>query len=266
VTAPEKGLRFYPASHRYKLDGEWVPGVTTILGQAIPKPGLTKWASKSVAEYVANNRPTVETLYDMGGLPMVEALKNVPWQTRDEAGKRGTEIHELAERYVQGEEVDVPDPLIGHVESAAAFIDDWNIQTVLVEQAVASREHGYAGKLDMIADHNKGPRAVMDWKTGRSGIYFEAAFQLVAYANAEFYGEKGDEHPMADLGIEASYGVHIRADGYDVYPLKFGPAIYQEFLTLLEAARINKRAEGDWKVPGSGYVGVALQSEDVLFA
>jgi hypothetical protein len=266
VSIKTHGLKFSPASHRYKLDGEWVPGVTTILGQAIPKPGLTKWASKAVAEYVANNRPTVETLYDMGGLPMVEALKNVPWQTRDEAGKRGTEIHELAERYVQGEEVDVPDPLIGHVESAAAFIDDWNIQTVLVEQPVASRAWGYAGKLDMVADHNKGDRAIFDWKTGRSGIFFEAAFQLVAYAKAEFYGEGGDEHPLTELGIRGSYGVHIRADGYDVFPLAFGDSIYQEFLTLLAAARINKRAEGDWRVPGTGYVGRALQTEDVLFA
>ena len=33
------GLKFFEASHRYKLDGAWVPGVTTILG-VLNKPGL----------------------------------------------------------------------------------------------------------------------------------------------------------------------------------------------------------------------------------
>lgn len=252
------GLKFYEASHRYKLDGEWVQGVTTILGAAMPKPALPKWSAKSVAEYVATNREAIEHLYAMGEGPMVASLKEIPWQQRDAAGNRGTEVHDLAERYLKGEKIDVPDEIAGHVESCAAFIEDWDIEPVLIEQCVGSREHKYAGKLDLVADSSKAPRAIYDWKTAKSGIYGETAFQLVAYGMAEFYGEGGDEKPMADLGIEQSFGVHIRADGYDVYPLRYGPDIYAEFITLLEASRINKRCAGDWKVPGSGYVGVAI--------
>lgn len=254
-----KGLIFYPSSHRYKLDGKWVQGVTTILGGAMPKPALPKWSAKSVAEYVATHRDAVEQLYSMGTIPMVAALKDVPWQQRDEAANRGTEVHDYAERIVKGEEVDVPEALVGHVESAIAFLEDWDIKPVLVEQCVGSREHWYAGKLDLIADSGRAPRAIYDYKTSKSGIYGETAMQLVAYAMAEFYGEGGDEHPMADLGIEASFGVHVRADGYDVYPLRYGREVYAEFVTLLQASRINSRVAGDWKVPGSGYVGIAIQ-------
>ena len=257
------GLRFYPASHRYKLDGEWVPGVTTLLGKSIPKPALPKWSAKSVAEYVAQNRETVERLWAIGDNALVAALKEVPWAERDRAGARGTEVHDLAEKYVNGEEVQVPDELVGHVEACAAFIEDWSIRPVLTEVVVGSREHQYAGKLDLIADSTKAPRAIFDWKTARSGIYFETAYQCAAYAFAEFHGENGDESPMADLGIEAAFGVHIRADGYDVYPLKFGPDVFDQFVHLRRAADLIAAAAGDWKVPGSGYVGIAFDHHDL---
>ena len=65
---------------------------------------------------------------------------------------------------------------------------------------------------------------------------------------------------MADLGIEAAFGVHIRADGYDVYELRYGPDVFAEFVHLRRAADLIKRAAGDWKVPGSGYVGIAHQT------
>jgi hypothetical protein len=251
------GLKFYPSAHRYKLDGEWVQGVTTLLG-VLDKPALPKWAAKSVAEYVAGNRDAIEHLYGMGSGPMVDALKGIPWQQRDEAGVRGTDVHDFAERIAKGEEVDVPDHYVGHVESALAFMEDYGIEPVLIEACVGSREYRYAGKLDLVADQRSGPRAIWDYKTSKSGIYKETAFQLAAYAFAEFHGENGEEKPMSDLGIEASYGVHVRADGYDVYPLEFGPHVYDEFLCIARAWHINKRANGDWKVPGSGYVGVAL--------
>lgn len=254
----KQGLVFYPASHRYKLDGQWVQGVTTLLKDAIPSPALIKWAANSVAQYVADNPDQIDMLRGMGPRPMVNALKEVPWQARDEAGNRGTEVHSYAERIVKGEEVDVPEALVGHVESCIAFLEDWGIEPDLVEAPVASRRHGYAGTLDLVANG-----AIFDYKTAKSGIFFETAFQLVAYGMAEFWVDAdGVEHPMRTFGIKESYGVHIRADGYDVYPLAYGPDIYDEFVALLASARIIKRARGDWKVPGSGYVGVALQPQE----
>ena len=82
-----------------------------------------------------------------------------------------------------------------------------------------------------------------------------------AYAFAEFYGQDGDEHPLADVGIDSAFGVHIRADRYDVHPLPFGPDVFAEFLTIRRAFDIKKRSDGDWKVPGSGYVGLPVKSD-----
>lgn len=249
-------LKFYPASHRYKLDGDWVPGVTTILG-VLDKPGLRKWAASSVAEYVADNRATVEGLYDAGRGPMVGMLKEVPWQKRDDAAARGTTFHDIAEQIVGGAEVDVPEHLVPLVENALQFMDDYDIKPIMSEACVASREHRYAGKFDLIADSKIG-RSIFDWKSGKR-IYPTFAFQLAAYAFAEFHGENGNEQPVPEC--EAAYGVHIRADGYDVVPLKFGPDVFHEFITIRNTFDINKRSEGNWRFPGSGYVGIALQPE-----
>jgi hypothetical protein len=243
MTAPEKGLRFYPTSHRYKLDGKWVDGVTTLIKGGMPAPALMYWSARSVAEYVAANREQVERLYTMGHAPMVAALKEVPWQARDEAAVKGTDVHMLAEQIVGGEEVDVPEHLVSHVEACVAFLDEWAIKPVLVEESVGSREHGYAGTLDLVAESAHAPLAIFDYKTGRSGIFPEAAFQENAYAHAEFYGTGGDEQPLPD--IKAAFGVHIRADGWDVYPLEYGEHVFQEFLSIAAVARIAKRAKGN---------------------
>jgi len=259
---PATGLVFYPGSHRYKLDGEWVPGVTTIIGVLDKSGPLSKWAAATVAEFVADNPDAVAALQTMGRESMVNALKATPWQKRDDSAARGTTFHDLAERIARGESVEVPPEQEGMVEAALAFMEDWAIEPVLIEETVASREHKYAGKLDLVADSNRGPRAIFDWKSGKR-IYPSAAFQTNAYAHAEFYGEGGDEHPVAALGIEAAWGVHIRDDGYDVYPLKFGGDIYAEFLTVRSAFDIHKRAEGNWKIPGSGYVGAAYIAQEV---
>lgn len=258
------GLRFAPGNHTYRLDGQRVPGVTTILG-ILDKPAIPKWAARVVAEYVADNTDALEHLRAMGRGPMVDALRSLPWQRRDEAADRGTTIHDFAERIVNGEDVEIDDndPLLPVVENAIAFMEDWQIEPVLVEQSVASREHQWAGRLDLGARYvrpDTGHRGlgIFDWKSGKA-LYPEYAWQLNAYAHAEFYGEDGDEHPMPEF--DAAFGVQIRADGYDVAPFAFGPHIYDEFLLIRRTYDVVKAGRGDWKRPGSGHVGLTIQTE-----
>lgn len=258
------GLKFYPGSHRYKLDGAWVPGVTTILG-VLDKPAIPKWAAQQVAEYVADHPDGVETLRNMGRGPMVDALKRLPWERRDKAAARGTTLHDHAERILRGEEVEVDDELVPVIESALRFLDEWQIEPVAIEVAVGSREHRYAGTADLFAkyvrpDTGEAGIAIMDWKSGKA-IYPEYAYQLAAYAGAEFYGLDGNEAPVPP--VDAAFGVQIRADGYDVHELASGPDVFDEFVMIRRTFEAVKRARGNWKVPGSGYVSVAIQPAEV---
>ena len=239
------GLKFYPKSHRYKLDGQWVQGVTTLIKGGLPAPALMYWSARTVAEFVADRPDEVEQLRQLGRGPMIAALKETPWQARDEAGVKGTDVHAIAERLVTGEAVEYPEHLTGYVEACVDFLDTWQIKPILVEAAVGHRRWQYAGTLDLVADHACGPRAIFDYKTARSGIFPETAFQLNAYARAEFYVDPDDnEHPMEPVGIQAAYGVHLRADGYDVYPLEFSDRVFNEFLHIAYVAKTTKRMKG----------------------
>jgi hypothetical protein len=104
-------LRFTAKTHRYFLDGSPIPGVTTLIGKGLPKPALVYWSAKTVAEWVADNPDGVEAFRATGRGPMVAALKEIPWQKRDEAAIRGTDVHALAERVIRGEAVEVPEHL-----------------------------------------------------------------------------------------------------------------------------------------------------------
>jgi hypothetical protein len=246
-------LKFSPGNHTYRLDGKPVQGVTTLIKGGLPAPALTYWSARTVAEYVADNADAVEQLRTMGRGPMVAALKETPWQQRDEAGRRGTEVHALAEQLVAGHEVEVPDELAGHVDSAVRFLDEWKVTPILTECSVAHREHWWAGRLDLLGSLPDGRTILFDWKTTRSGIFAETAFQLAAYSHAEFHVTDDDidtELPMPP--IDECMAVWVRGDGYDVIPVDAGDDTYRKFRHLAHVAKFAKTAKDD-------LIGVALQ-------
>jgi len=253
--------------HSYYDDGTKLDGVTTLIGDGIPKKALTLWASGTVGEFVAERLRKVDqdgrTTYvademiddlaalsakrghplgaDFSRLKVAEALKYIPYAERDAAAGRGTEVHELAERLAHGEEVEIPEAIAGHVESAVKFLDEWQARPVLTETTVANRRWQYAGTFDGVFDiPSLGGRYLLDWKTGGSGIYGEAALQVSAYASAEvFLDVDGSEQDFETLGVdnETGYAVWIRSDGYDVYPLDIGPDAFKVFLHAAYVAR-----------------------------
>lgn len=223
--------------HSYTIDGEPADGVTTLIDGGVPKPALINWAANTTAGYAVDRW---DELAEMTVSQRLKELQRARYADLDKAGKRGTEVHNLAERLLHDEEVDVPDELAGHVESAVKFMDTWKPTPVLTETVVAHRRWRYAGKLDMVADIPGLGRVLLDWKTGRSGIYGETALQLSAYANAETYVDiNQDEQPMADLGIDTdtAYAVWLRADGFDLHPVDIGPETFKFFLHTATVAR-----------------------------
>lgn len=227
-------------THHYKIDGRKADGVTTLIGNGLPKPALLPWGIKAVAEYAADHLDRLVEMQPMGREALVAALKQAPYTERDTAAKRGTEVHKLAESLIYGREVDVPDDLIGHVNSCVQFLDEWKIKPVLVEATVASRRWNYAGTLDVVADLPDGSRSLMDYKTSRSGIFGETALQLAAYAHAEVYLDGEEEKPVSDLGITTAHAVWIRADGFDVYPVDISEQTFKTFCHVAYVARQSK--------------------------
>lgn len=248
-------LEFYEKSHRYKLDGKWIPGVTTLIKGGLPAPALMYWSAKSVAEWVADNEADVDALRRMGRGPMVQALKEVPWQKRDTAAVRGTDVHDLAEKLIHGAEVDVPEHLAPYVEACVAFMDEWKPTPLVVERPLAHRAHWWAGKPDLFASLPDGRVILYDYKTTASGIWPETAFQLAAYSHAEFYvDEQGVEQPIPQVDLCAA--VWLQPHEYKVIPVRADDDVYREFRHLAFVADAAKRAKGDRDT--RGYVGLPL--------
>lgn len=262
--APPIRRRNYGKGHGYvDANNRKVPGVTTILGDGLPKKALINWAANATADYAVDHWDELGLLSPSKRL---EKLKKARYEDRDAAANKGTAVHNLGEKLVQGEEVDVPDALAGHVESYVEFLDDWNPEPFMVETVVMSHKHGYAGTLDLGAEipsalliladvlapdfERPMARCLIDTKTSRSGIFGETALQLAGYRYADVYiDDDGQEQPMPTFDLV--FGLHVRADGYSLLPITAGPAQLRELLYAREVARF---AEENSR----GYIGEAL--------
>lgn len=212
-------------NHSYLLDGDKAPGVTTIL-KALPKPALVGWAARTVAETAVERQ---DVWRDMPDGQAIEWLKRAPYSDRDKAANRGSQVHKLAERISNGEEVEVPEELVGHVDAYVAFLEQWQPTDVLSELVVVNRKHRYMGTLDMICTIEGLGRCLIDLKTNRSGPFGEVALQLAAYRYAEVYvDDDGTEHDMP--AIDFCGALWLRADGFDLYPYDAGPETFRTFL------------------------------------
>jgi hypothetical protein len=232
-------------SHYYvDANNERVPGVTTILGDGVPKPALINWSANSTAEYAIDHWDELSGLSPSARLAK---LKGARYAEKDAAANRGTEVHALAEKLARGEEVEVPDALTGHIESYIQFLEDFAVRPVLLETTCMSHQYGWAGTFDGIFEFPNGlkglpmdcPRLMIDLKTNRSGIFGETALQLAGYRYADTYlDEDGVEQPMPE--VDGCAAVHITADRAELIPVVAGEAQLRKLRYVKEVAEFAK--------------------------
>jgi hypothetical protein len=253
--------------HSYHLDGTKVMGVTTIINQGMPKPALINWAAGSVADWVADRivvrddgavdasrlvagvqQLAAEDNKAMSGWSTTRAgqlLRRLPNRDRDAAGNKGTKVHGLGEQLVHGEEVEVPDELAGHVASYVDFLETVDPDPVMVEGVVLSRKYRYMGTFDLLAHIEGLGLCLLDLKTSRSGIFPETALQVAGYRFAEAYLDAdGDEVPMPEVDFTGA--VWVRADGWDLHPVRADELAFRQFLYARETAKFLDAERGTW--------------------
>jgi hypothetical protein len=137
-------LAFDEVRHVYRLDGTVLPGVTSILS-VIHKPELMAW---------------------YGRLGTTEANRQ-----RDAAAEHGTQVHAACEfiaKYWLGTHPsqDFEPWLLPFTDAYSSWLNA-NVNRVLAaEPRVASRTHGVAGSIDLVAEMIDGSTAIIDLKTG----------------------------------------------------------------------------------------------------
>ena len=228
------------SGHSYRVDGERVPGVTSIL-KALPNDSLIGWAAKATAEYALDNW---DELTAMRPSEKLNTLIGSRYKGRDAAARRGTEVHRLGELLVDGQDVAKPEELAGHIDAYRAWLDAVEPVPLATELVIASREHRYCGTADLVADLPEllvadevvpACRWLLDLKTSASGVWPESALQTTAYARAEMYvhpDHPDDEQPMKALGIQRCGVVWIKSDVCELHPLESGDEVWEFFLHL----------------------------------
>ena len=196
-------LDFDPKRHSYTvtdlstLTVREVPSVTQILGVIGGSKvwGLKQWAANLASDYIRDAiRPGVP--YDEIQIQQIieQARKNFHTVSRG-AKTIGQLAHEWIEAHLRARLYATPElPLPVNeqtrkaIQAASAWIAE-HFKPVSMEHRLYSREHEYAGTLDVVGEVD-GQLAVVDWKTSKA-IYDEMPLQAAAYAQA--WSEMNDE-------------------------------------------------------------------------
>ncbi len=231
MTAPKLAVQQPDGSRMYvhPLTGETVPSVTTVIAM-VAKPFLVPWAAKMAAQHAVANWTRLSTLPHGDRIDEIRAAHEVYSQ---KAADTGDIVHGLAEAWVTGQ----PFPSDGVEGYATQFVDflmTMRPRFIENEATVWSRNFGYAGTLDFIAEIN-GEVTWVDIKSGKS-LHDEIGLQLAALAGADFIiREDGTEDAIPPAGGLA--GLHIRPRGWKLVPVLRREECFDAFLAARELLR-----------------------------
>jgi len=253
LSFPEPGtvvpinIEFFESNHRYKIDGEWVVAVSTVLDDTEVKDALTWWGFRigmgaivellqlsdvSTAELLTTRWKPVVKPAEADGEPEVgrygkqsKLKSHLEWKAQQRRldpmsvmkakGTIGTSMHVAAETLTDSGEIpdvmDFPEDDRGFLQGLARYWIDQEPEVLMKEVIVGSKRFGYAGRFDKIVRTPNGQIRMRDYKTS-GGVYssFDRQLSLYDLAYREMAGEPLDGHDI----------VHLRPDGtYEVIPV-----------------------------------------------
>jgi len=228
-----------------------VPGVSAIKDM-MPKPAIVKWAASQAAEYAVSHLRSINALVnDKQRDEAVQLITEAYQRYMRKTGNRGTRVHTAIERLIAGERrFQVSSEVLAYLRHYARFVKEWKFTPIESERVVWSFEHEYAGRLDSIAQitvpeprtdkqaeclrasyltPGEKLRALVDFKTGQSGIWEDTALQQVAYAKGDYIVlEDGTQRELPK--IEHAFALWLRPDGWALHMLDIGESTWAQFL------------------------------------
>jgi hypothetical protein len=182
---PDK-VRFDAEKHRYYINEEQYPSVTTILGVIDKSAALMGWAVKVSVAYIGKNLDRLRgSLTESGASAILTQAKQEANRLKEEAADVGTLIHDICDRIDKGETIPLDlldDKVRNGVQAYLKWCKDVKWEFLQGEFIIYDTDHKYAGMVDKLGMVN-GKLALVDIKTGKA-IYPEMLLQLSAYANA----------------------------------------------------------------------------------
>lgn len=228
-----------PKKDGYSGSGR-LTGVSTLCGPYDFRPdSLLRWCERLTLDGVVRGFNGQRVPSDPHMLRQMLQTRGLRWeQIRDEAGRRGTNVHELMlQALAAGEEVpdlsQLPEEQRGYGQAVMRWWLDRQPEPTHVEQVVASLEHGFAGRLDLrckINDPLRQGHGIVDLKTG--GFLSAKAFvQPAGYDLGGLHSGLWDE--------ACEWLLIVQVDDKGNYREVWSPATHDDFV---DALRIYRRA------------------------
>ncbi len=206
----EVTMEFNPNSHRYKVDGEYKQGVTTVLNSVTSKDGLIDWAARLASNtfysdldrlLTKNGNISQQDLEDC-----LEVAKRAHTAKKDKGGDTGTQTHALIEDYIGAKLTNQTPPELRSdntqinncLQAFKKWDEEYKPKYLKSEQPLYSRLLDYCGTADCIAEIG-GKLTMIDFKTAnpdinyRSGVahaYPKDFLQCAAYDQAHYEEHK----------------------------------------------------------------------------
>lgn len=231
--------------------------VTTVIGNAIAKPYLQRWASKEAAlaafehaDLIASVAPITldETRRPVGdqAREVYELMAGAHERNRDTAADIGSRVHGVAEAYALGADfpINPESDLAPFLSTLWQWFEDFRPEIIAAEAPVVSETYGYAGTMDLAARFAviDGRRLLLDYKSGKN-VSSDVALQLAGLRYADFMVlPDGTTQPVPE--VDGCAVVHIRPGGYRMYEVK---ADEETFLTFRYAQAMHRWVTNDSK-------------------
>jgi hypothetical protein len=169
MTTRPTTLRFEHRRHMYFDGKRWLPSVTGICGKVEDKGGLLIWHADETAKCAIEEAAELSRLRRLENDDAAfEWLRKAPDRKRDKATVSGSDLHDVADRMLSGQ--DVPEYLHPDVKTMAehvlAFMRDFRVTVLHSEVRLAHRTMGYCGTTDnlgIVPQYGDVP-VTIDWK------------------------------------------------------------------------------------------------------
>ena len=202
--------------HHYIYEGRTYPGVTSILNVLDKSGPLMAWASRMTAEAAVAMVEALPLLIATSGADgAVKALTARSGWKNEEAKLLGTEVHNLADMLIRGQELpEMSAKARSRVERYEAWWQSagWTVRAT--EAMVIDPRVGFGGTMDLLCRDRDGRTVLADIKTGnidyRGQVYDSIVLQLAAYGMAPLIQANGMVFDMPPIDRYAV--VHLTED------------------------------------------------------
>ena len=174
----------------YTVDGQRVPGVTSIIGAIDKSAALVPWAARMATDSVRDVWKAGVSYSEDQIESTLEIAKRAHSVRKTDAGAAGTNVHELIGAFIEGqlkpENMSNPkERLI--VENFQLVTQGW--KWLASEVVVLHKTELYGGTADSLAVLPNEMRVIPDWKTSKN-VYASFSLQIAMYAAAEPMDER----------------------------------------------------------------------------